>query len=82
MKDDRGRGRPSLGHEGHPGRMERCIPCRLRRWREGRKLTQAEAAQAIPSSSGRGSHTTARTYQRWERGEVPVPALVLRFLGL
>jgi len=73
-----GPGRHSLGHEGHAGRADRCDACRLRRWREARGLTQAEAAHLIPSR--RSLHTTSRTWLRWERAEVPVPILVLRLL--
>lgn len=72
------RGRPSLGHEGHPGRPDRCDACRLRKWREARGLTQAEAAHLIPG--GRSKHTPLRTYHRWERGDVGVPAIVVAFL--
>jgi len=78
-KKTRGPGRPSIGHEGHPGRADRCAACQLRRWREARGLTQAEAANMIPS--GRNYHTPLRTYTSWERAEVSVPVHVLLYVA-
>jgi hypothetical protein len=73
-------GRPSLGHAGHRGRADRCDACRLRAWRQARGLTQAKAAAMIPS--GARYSTGLRTYHAWERGDAPVPVLVLRLLEM
>lgn len=75
-----GPGRPTLGHEGHLGRSDRCAACTIRRWREARGLTQAAAAHMVPSGTRR--HSDPRTWQRWERAESPVPLLVLRLLEM
>jgi DNA-binding transcriptional regulator YiaG len=74
------RGRPSLGHAGHPQAEAECEACWLRRWRESHGWSQAEAAYRVPS--GRSYHTPLRTYHRWERGEVPPPILVMRLLRM
>jgi len=66
------RGRPAKGHVGHRGPIEGCAPCLLREWRQARGLTQAQLAHRLPG------HVHMRTVQRWERGECPIPAWVVR----
>ncbi len=61
-----------MGHIGHEGPEEDCLPCRFLRARQALGLTQAQAAELLSRKP--------LCLNRWERGRRPVDPLALAYL--